>query len=78
MDGMYRFSRHPLYFSLVIVYIGTSIATASWLFLLLGIANIFWIRVESLVEERYCLETYGNDYREYMSRTPRWIGIPKY
>lgn len=75
--GMYRFSRHPLYFSLVIVYIGTSIATASWLFLLLGIANIFWIRVESLVEERHCLKIYGRDYQEYMAKTPRWIGIPK-
>ncbi|MFC1995457.1 methyltransferase family protein [Chloroflexota bacterium] len=76
-EGIYRFSRHPLYFSLVIVYIGTSIATASWLFLLLGIANIFWIRMESLAEERYCLKKYGNDYQKYMNRTPRWIGIPK-
>ncbi|MFC1984169.1 methyltransferase family protein [Chloroflexota bacterium] len=77
MDGVYRFSRHPLYLSLVIVYIGTSIATASWVFFLLGIANIFWIRIESLVEERYCLERYGKDYQEYVNRTPRWIGIPK-
>jgi len=76
-QGMYRFSRHPLYLSLFIIYIGTSIATASWVFFLLGIANIFWTRTESLVEERYCLERYGNDYREYMNRTPRWIGIPK-
>ena len=28
-------------------------------------------------EERCCLERYGNVYREYMNRTPRWIGIPK-
>jgi len=76
-EGIYRFSRHPLYFSLVIVYIGTSIAAASWLFFLLGIANIFWIRIESLVEERFCLKIYSNDYQEYMSKTPRWIGIPK-
>ena len=76
-QGMYRFSRHPLYSSLFIIYIGTSIATASWVFFLLGIANIFWTRTESLVEERYCLERYGNDYREYMNKTPRWIGISK-
>jgi len=75
--GMYRFSRHPLYFSLVMVYIGTSIATASWLFLFLGIANVFWISIESNAEERYCLEKFGNAYREYMSRTPKWLGLPK-
>lgn len=28
-------------------------------------------------EERYCLYMYGDDYRKYMKRTPRWIGIPK-
>jgi len=76
-QGMYSFSRHPLYLSMFIIYLGTSIATASWVFFLLGIANIFWIRIEVLVEERYCLKRYGNDYREYMNRIPRWIGIPK-
>jgi protein-S-isoprenylcysteine O-methyltransferase Ste14 len=75
--GAYRFSRHPLYLSLVIVYLGTSIASASWVFLLLGIANIFWIRLEVSVEERYCIKRYGNDYQSYMDRTPRWMGIPK-
>jgi protein-S-isoprenylcysteine O-methyltransferase Ste14 len=75
VQGTYRFSRHPLYLSLFIVYVGTSISTASWVFFILGIADVFWIRIESLVEERYCLERYGSDYREYMNRTPRWIGI---
>jgi len=76
-QGIYYFSRHPLYLSMFIIYIGTGIATASWVFFLLGIANIFWIRTEVLVEERYCLEKYSDFYREYMDRTPRWIGIPK-
>jgi protein-S-isoprenylcysteine O-methyltransferase Ste14 len=28
-------------------------------------------------EERFLLEKYGDVYREYLNRTPRWIGIPK-
>jgi protein-S-isoprenylcysteine O-methyltransferase Ste14 len=28
-------------------------------------------------EERFCLKEYGDAYREYMNRTPRWIGITK-
>jgi protein-S-isoprenylcysteine O-methyltransferase Ste14 len=75
--GAYYFSRHPLYLSMFIIYIGTSIATASWLLFLLGVANIFWMRTETRVEERYCLERYNKDYREYMNRTPRWIRLPK-
>jgi protein-S-isoprenylcysteine O-methyltransferase Ste14 len=75
--GAYYFSRHPLYLSMIIIYIGTAIATASWLFLLLGLANTFWVRIEVRVEERYCLERYNKDYREYINRTPRWLGLPK-
>ena len=75
--GTYAFSRHPLYLSSFIIYIGASIATASWLFFLLGAANAFWVRTEARVEERYCLEKYGDSYRQYMKRTPRWLGIPK-
>jgi len=75
--GAYYFSRHPLYLSMFIIYIGTGIACASWVFILLGIANIFWMRTEALVEERYCLERYNDTYREYMNGTPRWIGLPK-
>jgi len=45
--------------------------------LLLGLANIFWVRTEARVEERYCLEKYGDAYRKYMKRTPRWLGLPK-
>ena len=71
--GVYYFSRHPLYLSMNIIYIGTGIASASWVFILLGIANILWIRTEAVTEERY----YNRDYREYMDRTPRWIGVPK-
>ncbi|HEY55085.1 MAG TPA: isoprenylcysteine carboxylmethyltransferase family protein [Dehalococcoidia bacterium] len=75
--GAYYFSRHPLYLSMFIIYIGTGIACASWLFILLGIANIFWIRTEVIAEERYCLKKYGDSYRKYMNKTPRWIGVPK-
>ena len=75
--GIYNYSRHPMYLATFLIFLGTSIATASWVFFLLGIANIFWMRTEALVEERYCLERYSNTYREYMNGTPRWIGVPK-
>jgi len=75
--GVYSFSRHPLYLSMIIIYIGTGIASASWLFILMGLVNILWIRTEAIAEERYCLARYNKEYREYMNKTPRWIGIPQ-
>ena len=75
--GVFRFSRNPMYFFGFLIYIGVSVACASWLFLLLTVALIILIHVSVVSEERWCLEKYGDAYREYMNRTPRWIGIPK-
>jgi hypothetical protein len=38
--GLYRYSRHPMYVILPLIFIGTSIVSASWLFLLLSILLI--------------------------------------
>jgi protein-S-isoprenylcysteine O-methyltransferase Ste14 len=76
--GIYRFSRHPWYLGMLLIYIGTGIASASWVYLLLALALLATYRnVFILPEERMCCERFGEVYREYMNRTPRWIGIPK-
>jgi len=75
--GPYRYSRHPMYLSSSLAYIGVGIACASWLFLLLSVAYTVLSLISAIPEERFLLEKYGNAYREYMDRTPRWIGIPK-
>jgi protein-S-isoprenylcysteine O-methyltransferase Ste14 len=75
--GLYRYSRHPMYVNIPLIFIGMGIASASWLFLLLSIILIITHFYNAIPEERECLEAYGNAYREYMDRTPRWIGTPK-
>ena len=75
--GIYSISRHPMDFGNVIAIIGIGIACISWVFLLLGIVTITLMNMKAVHEERLCLKKFGNAYREYMNRTPRWIGIPK-
>jgi len=77
IKGFYRYSRHPMYVTSLLVFLGVSIATASWLFVLFLI--IFTVGAVAFTdfEEQGCLEQYGKAYREYMNRTSRWIGIPK-
>ena len=77
INGLYRYSRHPMYVTSFILYLGISIATASWLFALFLI--IFTVGAVTFAgfEEQGCLEQYSDAYRGYMNRTPRWIGIPK-
>ena len=74
--GMYRYSRHPMMFAESMTFVGVGIASASWLFLLLSAVIIVLQVFEAVAEERGCLETYGDEYQAYLSRTPRWIGFP--
>ena len=76
--GLYRISRHPMYLGIILIYIGIGIASASWVYLLLAFLYLATYRnVFVIPEERFCCEKFGDSYREYMKRTPRWIGIPK-
>jgi len=75
--GVYRFSRNPIYFGMFLIFGGTGIACVSWVFLLLTAVFIVVLGIFIGSEERSCLQKYGDTYREYMNRTPRWIGIPK-
>ena len=75
--GIYRYSRNPMYVGMILQFIGIGITTASWLFLLIALATIIPMWLIVTIEERSCLEKFGSTYREYMERTPRWIGLPK-
>ena len=75
--GPYRISRNPIYLGCFSIYIGAGVASASWLFLLLTLIWIVLYDVLVAPEERWCLEKYGDTYRKYMRRTPKWIGLPK-
>jgi len=75
--GIYRISRHPIYLSGFVLYIGMGVACASWVIILCGVLWLVMWRIVVPAEERFLLEKYGDSYREYMNRTPRWIGVPK-
>ena len=76
--GLYRYSRHPMYVGMFIFFLGLSIITASWVLLLFFIVFVVGCVVYINDEEESCLKKYGEAYRDYMNKTPRWIGIPKY
>jgi len=75
--GAYSVSRNPSYVGDVFVKMSIGIACFSWLFLLIAIVDFVLLRIIISAEEQFLLESYGSDYRDYLDRTPRWIGIPK-
>ena len=76
-EGLYSASRNPMYIGLLLILIGLGITCSSWLHLLFTLGLVILLNANLSAEERCCLYRYGDSYRQYMNRTPRWIGIPK-
>jgi protein-S-isoprenylcysteine O-methyltransferase Ste14 len=74
VTGSYRFTRHPLYLSMAIIYTGLALAAnALWALLLLPVALFLTDRGPMAREERYLEQKFGESYRSYKGRVRRWI-----
>jgi protein-S-isoprenylcysteine O-methyltransferase Ste14 len=73
MYGPYRASRNPQWLGLYLVLLGSAIAAGIWLYI--GIVVVVGIiyHIQILDEETACIQKYGESYREYMGRIPRYI-----
>jgi protein-S-isoprenylcysteine O-methyltransferase Ste14 len=61
-QGLYRYSRHPQIVTLLLAFLGISVATGSWTAVLLLIVSAPLMHTRVLSEERACLEQYGSAY----------------
>jgi len=71
--GLYRVSRNPQQFMLLVVGLGISVAIGSWLALLMLLLGLVFTYRKLLAEEASCLRQYGDAYRAYMERVPRYF-----
>jgi len=72
--GPYRFTRNPIYIGFVLVYFGLSIVlTSMWVLLLLFPTLVILHRGVVKREEAYLERKFGDAYRAYKARVPRWL-----
>jgi protein-S-isoprenylcysteine O-methyltransferase Ste14 len=72
--GPYRYVRNPMISGVLFVLLGEAVAFASpRLFVWFGAAFAINAAYIPLVEERGLEERFGEDYRTYKSRVPRWL-----
>jgi protein-S-isoprenylcysteine O-methyltransferase Ste14 len=72
--GVYALVRHPMYSAFWLLALAQAALLPNWIAGLSGIVGwgiLFFLRVGR--EERLMIETFGEDYREYMRRTARII-----
>lgn len=74
--GPYRWIRHPFYtlgFSLCLAF---SLIAANWLLLILSGFVVLYLNLRLPKEEAMLIDTFGDQYREYMQRTGKFL--PKF
>ncbi len=72
-QGLYRISRHPQIVMASVVLAGAGIAVGSWAVLAALAAARILSHFGILAEEEICLKQYGDSYRAYMQRVPRYF-----
>lgn len=72
-NGMYQFSRNPMYIAYFVCFTGIALLTQS--VVLFAIVIIFQISAHWIIlaEERWCIEKFGESYRRYMKNVRRYI-----
>ena len=74
LRGPYRFSRNPIYLSLVLSYAGLALMLdLPWALLLLPLPLAVMQRAIIPFEERQLHRRFGADYAAYAAGVPRWL-----
>jgi protein-S-isoprenylcysteine O-methyltransferase Ste14 len=73
-DGVYRFTRNPMYMAMALLYLGAALVLdgAVALVLLPPLLAAVQIGVVSR-QERYLERRFGDDYRRYRASVRRWV-----
>ena len=71
--GPYRYVRNPIYLGSFSLMVAQALVAANWLVLLPALPIIMVIYMQISGEEAMLIERFGDEYREYMKRTPRLI-----
>jgi protein-S-isoprenylcysteine O-methyltransferase Ste14 len=73
-DGPFQYSRNPLYLTLTAIYIGINLLRNNfWGLLLLPALLAVLQRGVIEREERYLHQRFGENYRDFTERVPRWL-----
>jgi len=73
-NGPYRFSRNPIYLSMMLFGVGFGVATSNvWIILTTAFAGLLFHFFVILPEERYLTDKFGEEYEAYKKVVRRWV-----
>lgn len=73
MNGPYRFIRHPIYASVLLIVLGLALTTLSIAGLTVWLLFFIFYNHISAYEEKILMKKFGKEYADYVKKVPRWI-----
>jgi protein-S-isoprenylcysteine O-methyltransferase Ste14 len=71
--GPYRFVRNPMYIGILMVGMSLGLALGTWLLPVAAGLMFTLLALRTRTEERYLIERFGDQYRDYMKRVGRFL-----
>jgi protein-S-isoprenylcysteine O-methyltransferase Ste14 len=75
--GIFAWTRNPIFLFMDIYFVGTWLIQRDLFFLLFAIVAVAGIHYQILLEEKFLVRHYGDTYRRYLLRVPRYIRWPR-
>jgi protein-S-isoprenylcysteine O-methyltransferase Ste14 len=72
-DGLYAYTRNPMYLAHLIFMLGLAVTFRSWPALILLAVNAAWFHRRVLDDEARLRAQFGDQYADYQARVKRWI-----
>jgi protein-S-isoprenylcysteine O-methyltransferase Ste14 len=72
-SGIYKYIRHPLYLSIILLGTGVALKNPALIQLILGTINIVAVYITARIEENEMIKKFGDEYRQFVKESKMFI-----
>ncbi len=76
-EGLFAWTRNPMFLGIQVAQLGLFLAFPSGFTLLCLVVGVTVLHLQVRLEEAHLQRLHGQAYRDYVARTPRWVGTPR-
>ncbi|MBU0473013.1 MAG: isoprenylcysteine carboxylmethyltransferase family protein [Bacteroidetes bacterium] len=72
-NGLYKYSRNPMYVGFDLITISAMIYTLHWLIIILGVYSLITYHLIIKGEENFMIKRFGGEYKKYQLKVRRYL-----
>jgi protein-S-isoprenylcysteine O-methyltransferase Ste14 len=72
-NGLYKYSRNPMYLGFDLITISAMIYTLHWVIIILGVYSLITYHLIIKGEEKFMINRFGEEYKNYQLKVRRYL-----